>query len=143
MLNFTLHLKNRDFSKLTGVTGGVMSRGKKSYGERPHFVATREHSKRLTCTTRTCASRPVCSIHGTRGQRRWRCENRVFIKIFCRGHLLYYARAAYSPIRNLTCDLLAGPRLGHAINSWGSSGILLASRLPASLSSTVRPLPWE
>ena len=36
----------------------------------------------------------------------------------------------------MTCDLLPGPRLGHAFNSWGRSAILSASRLPSSLSSS-------
>ena len=35
----------------------------------------------------------------------------------------------------MTCDLLPAPRLGHACNSWGRSGILSASRRPSSLSS--------
>ena len=35
----------------------------------------------------------------------------------------------------MICDLLPGPRLGHAFNSWGRSGTLLTSRLPKSLSS--------
>ena len=64
VVNFTRHLK-RCWDKLTGMTGGVMSRGKKSYGERPHFVATRERSQQSPRTTRTYASCPVCSMHNT------------------------------------------------------------------------------
>ena len=41
---------------------------------------------------------------------------------------------AQLPSRNQTCDQLPDPRLGHAINSWGRSGTLVASRLPSSLS---------
>ena len=62
-------------------------------------------------------------------------ENRVFTKIICRGKLLYQARVAQSSSRNVSCDLLPSPRLAHAIDSWGRSGTLLASRLPSSLSS--------
>ena len=45
VVNFTRHIERIEFSKLTGLTGGVMSLGKKSCDESPHFVATREHSK--------------------------------------------------------------------------------------------------
>ena len=55
-----------------------MSRGKNSYGERPHFVATREHSKTLIThcphlrfLSRLFHTRPEDNT--TRGQRRWRC----------------------------------------------------------------------
>ena len=38
----------------------------KSRDERPHFVASREHSQHLLHTTRTYASCPVCFMHDTR-----------------------------------------------------------------------------
>ena len=64
------------------MTGGVMSLEKKSYNERPHFVATREHSKNTIthCTQvrdsdsdsdrrdrkRKYASCPVCYMSDAR-----------------------------------------------------------------------------
>ena len=59
------------------VTGGVMSPGKKSWDEGPHFVVTREHSKH-TFAHHTHSRFLSCLFHeqhednSTGGQQRWR-----------------------------------------------------------------------
>ena len=59
-------LENIFFIKLTGMTGGVMSRGK-SFMARDHTSSPPESTrKHVSLNTRTYASCPVCSIHGTR-----------------------------------------------------------------------------
>ena len=70
--------KKINFVKVTDMTGEVMSWGKKSYGKRPHFVATRQHTKTLIThyPHLRFLSRVFHTRHkdnGTRGQRRWRC----------------------------------------------------------------------